>query len=178
MQRPGVVIFYFDDDFRIQPFAVRTRENNDAVDMNAFLQSCIRHRVGKLAVVPEILAVRLPPFVEESDGNRLWLGVVYDAVWKDSLFDFTEGCTPTCPQRRTAQYRLQAYVEYIGDETVTPSPVLGGASGNNQVGHFVAHFTEAGQWYKADDSVVTGPRDASPKAFPYICFFFKAARGC
>ena len=78
--RSDVVVPYLSEDFRIQPFAVRTLENDDAVDMNAFLQSCINNRAGKLTMVPEILAVRLPPLVKESDDNRFWLAIVYDAV--------------------------------------------------------------------------------------------------
>ena len=71
---------------------------------------------------------------------------------------------PAFTNREEAKYRLHAYIEYQGEESVT-------ATRNISAGYFVAWLTEDHSWFEADDSVV---KLSTPRTFPYICFFVRS----
>ena len=89
----------------------------------------------KLTAVPPLLAVTVPPFAQLPDDDgwaTCWLGNCLEADWGDeALFDFSSGVDPACANREEAKYRLRAYIEYRGDESITATRNISG-------GHFVA----------------------------------------
>ena len=144
----------------------RDADSHDVACMKDLLEAGFEALPDKLTAVPPLLAVTVPPYATCADDDwvTFWLGKCIDADWGDeALFDFSCGVDPACANREDAKYRLHAYIEYRGEESVT-------ATRNISAGHFVAWFTEDHSWFQANDSVV---RLSTPRTFPYICFFVR-----
>ena len=121
----------------------------------------------KLQFLPPLLAVMVPPLAHDDDDTTICLNSQdIQTDWGDCKLDLKEHFAGHRDERVTAEYRLAAYVAYIGDKDVAPSWSF-------ISGHFVTYFCEGDRWYKADDSTVqsTDMNGAPPSAFPYLCIF-------
>mgnify|MGYP003313472690 CR=1 FL=1 len=117
--------------------------------------------------MPRLLAVMVPPLAHDEDDTTICLNSQdIQTDWGDCKLDLKEHFAGHRDERVNAEYRLAAYVAYIGDEDVAPSWSF-------ISGHFVTYFCEGDRWYKADDSTVksTDMNGAPPSAFPYLCIF-------
>ena len=132
------------------------------------MTDAFNHLPKKLPVAAPLLAMTLPPKVDEFD-TSFWLDKLLTSDWGKYTLDLREKFHEICDHRDKAIYRLASYVAYEGSDDVTLNCTL-------TSGHFVAYFREEDVWYKADDSTVlpTEMGGAPPTAFPYICIFERA----
>ena len=121
----------------------------------------------KLQQLPLVLAVMVPPFAHDEDDTTICLNSEdIRTDWGDCRLDLKDHFAGHRNERVNAEYKLAAYVSYIGHDDTIPSWQF-------ISGHFVTYFCEGNRWYVADDTVVRSinMNGAPPSAFPYLCFF-------